>query len=352
MAGEAAPTIEHEQSSEENREVEKPISLLAAELFPNDYVGEVPEPEASNDAPVEDEEPEAADPVDEPDGDEPDGVPISSMQELIESNEWDPEWADGLKETIKVDGEAREVTRAELKKSYQMNQAADKRLTEAKSKAKAINQELAEKSEEVQGQLVVAAKLVGDAEALFDQDVKGVDWEKLREDDPAEYAAQKNDFTERRARIDQRKSEILVEARKITEKQSEETQKMREQMLAAESAALLEKLPEWNDPEKAKAEQASMSEYLLAQGFSKQDVAEASDHRLILLARKAMLFDDVANSDVAKKKVAKVPKVLKPGAPKSQDQVNKEKVEKARQRLQKSGSIDDAFALLKAKRGG
>ena len=106
------------------------------------------------------------------------------------------------------------------------------------------------------------------------------------------------------------------------------------------------------DSEKAMAEKTKLVGYLTREGFAQNDVLGASDHRLIVMARKAMLFDELqVSSKAAMKKVAALPKVMKPGASKPQSQVSTEKLQQARARLQKSGSLDDAFALLKAQRG-
>jgi heme-binding NEAT domain protein len=70
------------------------------------------------------------------------------------------------------------------------------------------------------------------------------------------------------------------------------------------------------------------------------------------MARKAMQFDKGGQAKVsaAKKKVAKVPKTMKPGAPKPQEQINQEQVAKHKAKLKKSGKLDDAMELLRARR--
>jgi hypothetical protein len=359
MAGKETPTTESAQENEGGR---RPLSLLASEMFGADFHGEIKE-EPDNVEPPEDpgesEEPETP----EEGHEEPEELgepeeageeePISSLQELIEHNEWDPEWVHALKVPVKVDGKPAEATLQDLVASYQMKEAAEKRLEDAKAKAKTLHQELAEKSEALQGQFAVAAKIVERAEALLDKDAASIDWKALREDDPAEYSAKKAEIAERRQEVERMKRDAAEDYRKATEKQWQETRQQQQQRLQAEQAALLEKLPEWGDQTKAAEEKTQLASYLISQGFTEHDVMGASDHRLIVLARKAMLYDTgKARTDAAKKKVAKVPKVLKPGAPKPKEHIEKQKVAQLQSRLKKTGSIDDAFALLKARRSG
>jgi hypothetical protein len=295
---------------------ERPFSLLDS-LYPQP-AEETPEPEQAKAEETEGEEEEDRESARESEQEsEDEEVPISSVSELIEHNAYDPEWFNALKVPIKVDGKPAEATIQDLVASYQMKEAAERRLEEAKSKAKTVTQELAEKSEAVQGQFAVAAKMIERVEALVDRESSSVDWKRLREDDPAEYSAKKAELAERRQEIEQMKRDAAEDYRKATEGQWQETAKQQRERLHAEHAALIEKLPDWRDESKAAEEKGKLAKYLISQEFTEQDVMGASDHRLIVLARKAMLYDEGRTKvDAAKKRVAKVPKVMKPGTQK------------------------------------
>ncbi len=245
---------------------------------------------------------------------EGDGDTIQSLSDLIASQEWDPEWVDALEVDVKVDGKPAKATMSDLVRSYQIGQAAEHRLEEAKSKAKSIIEDAAEKSKGLEGQYAVVAKLIEGAEALIDQDVKAIDWNKLREDDPAEYAAKKQEVADRREAVNKLKQEAGSSWQQSAETTSAERQEQMRQFVEAERAKLLDKRPEWRDESKAKAEKAQLADYLLKEGFTQQDIANAADHRLILLGLKAMLYDQgQAKVSTAKKKVVKAPKTMKPG---------------------------------------
>jgi len=354
-----APTTE----STEAEAPERPLSLLATEVYGSDFRQREPAPSEADAeaAPAEEssetkEQPEAEGEEQEESAEadesgEDEAEPIASFEELIEHQEWDPEWAKSLKVPVKVDGEEAEATIDDLVSNYQMNTAAEKRLEEAKSKAKSITEEAAERSKAVEERFATAAKLIENAEKLIDEDSERINWAQLREDDPAEYSAKKTEVAERRERIERMKREAAEEYRSSIQQYQEKTREERQQMLQKEQEALVQAIPEFADEKKAAAEKKQIAEYLMNQGFSEQDVMGASDHRLIVLARKAMLHDSGQQKvDAARKKVAKVPKVVKPGTPKPKEKVNEEKVQKARDRFRKSRNLDDAFELMKTRR--
>ena len=348
------------------------LSLLAKDHYGRNFHGEVKEQQSdapTEEAPVveledpEAEEIEASEDTDEEadakpgEGDEEEGAdeetPVSSIEELVEIQEWDPDWFNSLDVPVKVDGEPAKAKLSDLVANYQMNKAADRRLEDVKAKAKSFTEEMAAKEAQLGEQFATAASLIEGAEKLLDAESSNIDWNSLRADDPAEYSAKKAEMAERKDAIEQAKKEAASSYQKAMEQRQAETQKERQDRLAQEQELLLKAVPEWQEPAKAKQEHAELRDYLIEGGFTEQDVMEASDHRLIVLARKAMLFDrGQSKVNAAKKKVRTVPKVMKPGTPKPQEQASRDKVQKARAQLRKSGSLDDAYAALKAKRGG
>ncbi len=343
------------------------MSLLAAEKFGHQYHGrrepvepstETEETEDNAEERAEEgtdaEEPDAGD-REAPEGEEVEGESeeevIQSWNELVEAQGWDPEWASGLKVPVKIDGQDGEATFEDLVRSYQTQTAAEKRLEEAKAKSKQINEQVQQKADELNGSFQQVGALITRAESMLDSEMNGVDWQKLRVDDPSEYAAKKQEIAERREEIEKMKREAYQSYQQASQQQEQEAQQKRMEQLQVEQEALLQKLPDWKDPEKAQAEKTKLVGYLTTQGFDENDVMGASDHRLIVLARKAMLYDESqGKSDAARKKVQKVPKVLKPGAPKSNEQQQKESEDKVRQRLRSKGDLDSALTLMKSRR--
>lgn len=107
--------------------------------------------------------------------------------------------------------------------------------------------------------------------------------------------------------------------------------------LQAEEAALLAKLPDWRNSEKASQEKQLITQSLRAIGFSDSEISGVMDHRYLVVAHKAMLWDQLQQGKDAKlKQVRTAPPVIKPGT-KAQPNAKAEFV-KVRTHLRQLGS--------------
>lgn len=334
----------------------KSWSLLASEAFGDQFHGDVTEaPEvvqldSSEEISTETPDEGGAAEVVETHAEE---SPISSIDELISHYEFDPAWMDTLEIAVKINGEEGKAKLSDLKASYQIKEAAEARLKEAKEKARAETQIIAEKREQLQSQFAVVGSLIDRMEKSFNKDESSVNWEQLRQQDPAEWSAKREEFKQRREDIERTKREA-VDSYKSTVAQAEyETKERQQQYLQEQAQQLIERLPEWKDPNTAKAEKTAVAEYLLNQGFTQEDISAASDHRMVIMARKAMLYDKGKDkAGVVEKKITKIPKVLKPGSPKPQEQVNRERQNQVKAKLRSTGSLESALELLRSRRKG
>ena len=93
-----------------------------------------------------------------------------------------------------------------------------------------------------------------------------------------------------------------------------------QQVLAAETEALLAKVPAWRNAEKATLEKSEIVQALTSHyGFTAQEVSTALDHRLILVARDAAAYRKLlANKDARVKQARAAPATAKPGAQQAQ----------------------------------
>ena len=132
------------------------------------------------------------------------------------------------------------------------------------------------------GEALVNA-LAGEFQAEF----QGVDWGRLAAEDPAQYVQKRHAFDER-----QRKLQLAVGQLQAAKQQQSELESQNvQQRLIEEQRTLIEKLPEWKDAKKAAAESAELREYLTKSGYQSDEVNGVTDHRAVILARKAMLYD-------------------------------------------------------------
>lgn len=128
--------------------------------------------------------------------------------------------------------------------------------------------------------------------------------DRLAQDDPAAWVAKRQQFDAEVSKFQRTQSDY----QRIQAEQQQQYQAGYQQHLAAEAARLTEKIPEWTDSKRAAAEKAKLAEYLKTVGYDDQAIAQASDHKAIVMARKAMLYDDLmAKQKLAEKSNAPVP---------------------------------------------
>lgn len=175
-------------------------------------------------------------------------------------------------------------------------------------------------------------QLIGDQQALAE----------LARTDPAEWVAQNAAFQQRYADYQAALQERQSLANRMSAEQEQEIAEWRK----AEREKLQEKLPEWRDKAKAEAEQRLVAEYLLKEGYESKELAELFDHRALIVARKAALYDQMQAAKA--KKTQEPPKPIKPGAAKpaqAQNSAYTEALAKAR----RTGNPDDIERALRLK---
>lgn len=330
------------------------------------------------DAPEPPPEPEraAAEPQDEPadepaeperaESEAPDGDAQPSDEEVIEASSLDDlaehlgvEIADlyNLKVRYTKAGERTpsEISLSELKDSFQ---ALDKLKTEQSALAKQREQWESERQTRLAAldtRLTEAAALAEYAERAYMQDAQGINWEDLRQNAPEEWAAKRYEFNERKQQLEAYRQQVTQRLNAFRAEQAQQAQQSLQTKIADEASKLLEAVPEWRDESRRTAERGKLVGYLRALDFSDHDIANAADHRLIVMARKAMLYDEQAKQvNAAKKKVIKIGKspALKPGARQSRAEQQQDALKGLRSNLRKSGRVEDAAALIAARRRG
>lgn len=191
-------------------------------------------------------------------------------------------------------------------------------------------------------------KLKAAEQALAELGPPEPDWDTLRKENPAEYAAQREDQRKRQENL-----EKVRKAREAEEQKDFEAQ--REQFshhVAEERTKLLMEVPEWQDAGKMQEAYQQMSQFVAKYGFSPDVLNEITDHRLVLIIKDAMEGRKIKAKGQEKleapKKAAKVLKPKGKKAPQSDSQKGKKSqdVRKNLDRLAKTGSERDTFTLI------
>jgi hypothetical protein len=270
-----------------------------------------------------------------------------SIEQLAESMGVDVTTLLSMKARAKIDGQESEVALADLLKSYQLEGHLNKKSMALSEQKKAFEDQARQAHEAINQQMQNANGLLQYVQQELYRDFQAVNWDELRQVDPAEYAAKMQDFKNRESQLNIYQQNIAAHSQKLMHEQQSKQGELYKQVLQHETDALLNALPEWRDTEKGKQERQQLRDYLTNTGYTQQELSQVLDHRSIVVARKAMLYDALMKSKPAvEKKVTNLPKYVKPGAVKSKGDLRSEKNQAAINQLKKSGSVHDAASAL------
>jgi hypothetical protein len=265
-------------------------------------------------------------------------------EELKEPEPNAAEEGDDAPLTIEVDGKQITLTKEQIAEAYknglrqsdytQKTMAVAEQRKAAEAETAKAREERARLSQELQRTQTLL-------EGAIEQQSK-IDWPALIESNPVEALRQQHLLQQRQAAL---KEANDAQARLAQQIQSDQL-KAYQSHLATQQEQLLAKLPEWKDEAKATTERAALKSYLREQGFEESDVNAISDHRAVILGRKAMLYDQMmAKAKAAAKKVENVPtKVVRPGVPNEGNTLDGRT--QAMRRHAKEGSIESAAAAF------
>jgi len=306
--------------SEETEVVTKsPGSLLADEMYgvPEEKSVQVEEP-AAEEAQVEEIEAEPEQQIDEvtePTDDDTEEVELQTIEQLAEHFEFDPEVMNNLTIKQKVLGKEIDVNLGEALTTHRKVKAADTYLSEAKEKAKGIVEQANNESEYLSSAVITVGTMIKGLEEDLDARIDNADMQALRKADPAEYSAKVEEFRQERQKIDTKRQQAQEALQQFTQMSAQQEEQARLARLPQEQEILLARVPEWADDEKATAERGEVVGYLQAEGFTNEMIEYLSfDGAALATVVKAMRYDKAkGKSDAIKKKVVKIPKVLKPG---------------------------------------
>jgi hypothetical protein len=240
--------------------------------------------------------------------------------------------------TVKVDGKEVTVTLDELQQGYSRTQDYTRKTQQIAEVRKQVEQE----SQAIRAERAQYAQLLGALEQQVQQAAAPqIDWDRLYQEDPIEWVRQKELVRENQAKY----AAIQSEQQRLAEISNYEQAQSMQAFLAQEQDKLMEVLPEWKDPAKAKAEKALLIEFGQKAGFQPDELKNIFDHRVVSVLRKAALYEQMMSKRGNIKPVTNNgPRPAKPGAA-GRVSTTSESV-RAKQRLAKSGRVQDAVSAI------
>ena len=296
---------------------------------------EVEQPEADSTDEAEDLEEDYGEEVD---AEEVEEVDEEADDEEYEDDEEDEPDQDGPETfSVKVDGEEVQVTLEDLKRGYSGQQYVQKGMqqaAEARKQAEGVyealmqeRQNLAQLVQQVQSGALTPPQ--EPSKELFDAD-------------PIGYMEAKMNYDEQMKEYSQTQAQFQAQL----QQQTRAEQEARSHYANQEAQKLVELVPELRDANKAsqfkdKVVRTATEVY----GYTPDEIANIQSHRDFLVLRDAMLYREMmSKGDVVKAKAKKARPAIKPGAKKVR--TNNDVVRKKRTQLKKSGSLNDALALM------
>lgn len=235
--------------------------------------------------------------------------------------------------TVKVAGEEVQVTLEEALKGYSREQDYVRKTMTLAAEKKAAESEIAAARDEYLGKLQTVEKIIEANQPRVDQ--------SLRHSNPAEWSAQ---MLQHQQWAEQRRA-VSAETERLNAERAKEDARERETLAAREAEALLTALPEWKDPAIAKAETLALREYGQSIGFTDAELDDVLDHRAVRVLRDAMAYRNLKTKSGQVRSAVEAKRIAKPGAA-SAPPSKAQDLQRAKQRLRQSGSVDDAEAAI------
>jgi len=270
-----------------------------------------------------------------------------SIDELAEALEVDLDALKAIKIKTKVDGVESDVPLGEVIKNYQINKSLTDRSEQLAHNRKALEQAAEQFQQQRNAQLNQWQTWNQILESRLRDQVASVDWQQLRQDDPAEYAAKRQEFTERIAEVEQMKQQFAAQQQQAMYQAAAAHAQQFQKIVEENVKALPTIIPEYTNSEKMKAEMSDLQNYLGSM-FSPEEVNSVYDARHIAIARKAMLYDKMTSKTAPKiEQLKEKPKFVRPAARQSQEAANvKATRDKYKQAVKSQHTDDWASAIL------
>ena len=186
------------------------------------------------------------------------------------------------------------------------------------------------------------AQLLGSLQAQLQQNAAPkLDMDRLYSEDPIEWVRQK----ELARDAEKVHAAIVSEKQRLSHIQAQEQYQSMQAHLAQQQDAMLKAIPEWSNPDKAKAEKTLLIEWGQKLGFSSDELKNIFDHRAVVALRKAALYDQMMSKrGNIRPAVNNGPKPAKPGAAGRMDNTTDSR--RSQQRLAKTGRVNDAASAI------
>ena len=212
---------------------------------------------------------------------------------------------------VKVNGESSTVGMKDLIAGYQNTKSFTQKSQALAKERKDFEEGFEKVKGDYNSKLENVDQLTKFLESKLVQEYDNVNWEQLRIDNPAEYAASRQDFSARAQEMQQAQDAIAQERQDHNNEQAEKYNANRKALLKEQHDIMIVNNPEWSDTEKLNSDMAGLKSFMTNQyGFGDKDFANVTDARVIELIKDAKAFKE-GNKLAKTKRNKPVPKFQK-----------------------------------------
>lgn len=238
--------------------------------------------------------------------------------------------------TVKVAGQELKVTLDELKRGYSRDADYRRKTEELSFEKKQFMSEADQQRQDYSKRLSELNQILAFTQQQLNSEASNIDLNKLYEEDPFEATK-----VERQLRL---KKEKMIEA---ASKLQQEQQRQLSSYVQEQQKILAEKMPEFNDAQKASATKNNLRNFLNSYGFKDNEIAQIYDHRIVMLVNDALKYRNMKNvKPVSAAQASKPGKFLSSGVKKDSGDINFQKRKEKLGRLKKSGNVNDAASIF------
>jgi hypothetical protein len=238
--------------------------------------------------------------------------------------------------TVKVAGQELKVTLDELKKGYSRDADYRRKTEELSFEKKQFQSETEQQRQDYSKRITELNQILAFTQQQLNSEINNVDLNKLYEEDPVEATK-----VERQIRL--KKEKMMDAANKL---QQEQTRQL-SSYVQEQQRILAEKMPEFNDAQKASTTKNNLRNFLNSYGFKDAEIGQIYDHRIVMLVNDALKYRNVKNvKPVSAAQASKPGKFLSSGVKKDSNDMNFQRRKEKLGRLKKTGNVKDAASIF------
>lgn len=238
--------------------------------------------------------------------------------------------------TVKVAGQELKVTLDELKKGYSRDADYRRKTEELSFEKKQFQSETEQQRQDYSKRITELNQILAFTQQQLNSEINNVDLNKLYEEDPVEATK-----VERQIRL--KKEKMMDAANKLQQEQ----QRQLSSYVQEQQRILAEKMPEFNDAQKASTAKNNLRNFLNSYGFKDAEIGQIYDHRIVMLVNDALKYRNVKNvKPVSAAQASKPGKFLSSGVKKDSNDMNFQRRKEKLGRLKKTGNVKDAASIF------